>query len=97
MKLSTQNTIWKYVFYTICVGVVALAVVVFSSCSGPKCQTAEIVNTNGCGMIDLGWCHTILELENGTRVKIKGEWGEVGDTITVAKYGEAWRPCEETE
>lgn len=76
--------------------IIALVVLLAACSKSIECQQAEIVVVNGCETFDLGWCRTVVQLENGSRVKIKEKWGEVGDTFTVAKYGNAWKPCEET-
>lgn len=74
-----------------------IALVALAACAPPQCQEAEIVVVNGCGALDLSWCHTVVQLENGSRVRLKGKWGEVGDTFTVVKHGKTLRVCDEAQ
>lgn len=80
---------------------IAVAIIVLGyllvGCSKPRCQKAVIVNVTGCHMLDLGWCHTVLELENGSRVKINGAWGDHGDSFNIvkARNGGPWQSCTE--
>ena len=59
---------------------------------GPR-QSATIVAVH-CNNVGEN-CYTMIQLEDGTRLKRQGTWGEVGDTFTAQRVDDPWNYSEQ--